>query len=231
LFFAGVWSVVAVLGPALCRFLRGVTLRGMADKIDEIHHFWFDDCLDNVEKIKRRFALWFSVCGEFDREVTAKFGADVACAAAGEYNSWAGTPRGALALILLLDQFPRNIYRGTGRAFAHDEKALAHCLAVSDGGGDKALGFIERVFLLMPLQHAEDAKIQRLSVERFARLREDAAPAFQEIADGNHEYALLHKKIIDQFGRFPHRNKILGRQSTAEEEEYLRESGESFGQG
>jgi len=204
---------------------------GMAEKIDEIHHFWFGGCLDSVEKIKERFALWFSVCEDFDREVTARFDLDVERAAAGEYDSWAGTPRGALALILLLDQFPRNIYRGTPRAFAHDEKALAYCLALSDSGGDLALSFIERVFALMPLQHAEDAEIQRLSVERFARLREDAGAPFQEIADGNHEYALLHKKIIHQFGRFPHRNKILQRESTAEEEEYLRESGESFGQG
>lgn len=203
----------------------------MAGKIDEIHHFWFGDCLDSVEKIKRRFALWFSVSAEFDREVTARFTDDVACAAAGEYDSWTDKPRGALALILLLDQFPRNIYRGTARAFAHDEKALAHCLALSDGGGDAALSFIERVFALMPLQHAEAHEIQRLSVERFARLREDAAPAFREIADGNHEYALLHKKIIDRFGRFPHRNKILQRVCTGAEEEYLRESGESFGQG
>jgi uncharacterized protein (DUF924 family) len=157
---------------------------------------------------------WFAVGGpELDERVRARFGALVAAARRGALDHWASSPRGRLALILVLDQFPRHVFRGTADAFASDLKAQALTREGIDAGMDEALTLAERQFFYLPLMHAEDREVQALSVERFTALR-DAAQATLG-------FALDHRDVVERFGRFPHRNAVLGRASSAEEQAYL----------
>jgi uncharacterized protein (DUF924 family) len=138
---------------------------------------------------------------------------------AGELDAWAAGARGALALVILLDQVPRNLSRGDPRAFAGDAKALAVTKDALGRGLDRELSQAERMFLHLPLEHCEDLRDQELCVELMGRLDEN--PKWRD-------YALRHRDIIKRFGRFPHRNAALGRESTAEEEAFLQEPGSSF---
>ena len=140
-------------------------------------------------------------------------------------------PRGRLALILLIDQFRRNIYRNTKEAFSKDKLALKLCVEGAMEKKDKGLAPIQKVFFYMPLQHTESAKVQAKSVELYNRLAESVSPTYQETFLVCAQFAELHKDIIDQFGRFPHRNKLLGRENTPEEDEYLAGDSPDFGQG
>ncbi len=149
------------------------------------------------------------------------FETDIARAVRGELDHWCATPRGQLALIVLLDQFSRNIYRGTARAFAQDRKALAVCRDGLEPGTDRALRPVERLFFYMPLQHAEDRDAQRRSVESFEGLLAEVAPLHRPLCQGFRDYAHRHRAVIERFGRFPHRNVILGRPSTPEELAFL----------
>ena len=148
----------------------------------------------------------------------------------GALDGWAGTPPGRLALVVLLDQMPRNIHRGSPGAFAHDAEAAAHCVAGIDSGQDRSLHPVERIFLYMPLQHAEDRGLQRRSVEQFESLAAEADEAWRDYFAENVRYARLHHDIVERFGRFPHRNRILGRESTEEERRYLADGAPTFGQ-
>jgi uncharacterized protein (DUF924 family) len=143
---------------------------------------------------------------------------------------WCASPRGRLALILLLDQLPRNLFRGQARAFATDAAACACTLAGIDVGHDRALAHVERSFFFLPLQHAEDLALQDLSVAMCQALAQDAPPELRTALDEGVEYAVLHRDLIARFGRFPHRNRVLGRSSTAAETQYLAEGGRRFGQ-
>jgi len=149
-------------------------------------------------------------------------------AASGELDDWASEPKSLLALILLTDQFPRNIYRESARAFAFDAKALAWCLEGMASGLHLALRPIQRVFFYLPLEHTESLAYQERSVRLFKKLLDsvsaDQKPAFASFFD----FAVHHRNIIARFGRFPHRNKILGRSSTPEELAFLAEPGSSF---
>jgi uncharacterized protein (DUF924 family) len=143
-------------------------------------------------------------------------------AARGELRSWASTPLAALALVVLLDQFPRNMFRGTARAFASDAMALAVAAIVVDRRFDAVLRPIERVFAYLPFEHAEDLGSQRRAVEMFATVEGG-------VLDGSYaDYARRHCEVIERFGRFPHRNEILGRVSTPEEIEFLKQPGSRF---
>jgi uncharacterized protein (DUF924 family) len=199
----------------------------MADpRADEILAFWFGGSPAD----RRR---WFGKDAAFDAEIRAKFAADVERAAAGELAAWANDPRGALALVILLDQFPRNLHRGSPAAFAHDATALAVARAAMTLGHDAALPPVERAFLYMPLMHAEDREVQRDCAAAFHRLADDAAAAGASADDTGYlrmaaDYADQHAAIVERFGRFPHRNAVLGRASTAEELAFLTEPGSSF---
>ncbi len=173
---------------------------------------------------------WFRKDAAFDAAIRARFGMAVEAVVdptvdANEdsgYADWTAHPRGALALILLLDQFTRNVFRDTPRAFAGDARALATAAAVVDAGMDHALDGYERWFLYMPFEHSEDAAMQQRSLALFARLRDDtglAAPL---------EWAAKHAAVVRRFGRYPHRNAILGRASTPEEVAFLAEPGSRF---
>ena len=161
--------------------------------------------------------------------VRERFGSEVQAAMAGERDAWAATPTGRLALVLLLDQLPRNLFRRQAAAFAGDARAQAQVQTALAAGEDEALPTIGRVFLYLPLTHAESLPLQDECVRRFERLRATAAPERHADLDNNLRYARLHRDIVARFGRFPHRNAALGRASTAEELEFLKD-GPRFGQ-
>jgi uncharacterized protein (DUF924 family) len=161
---------------------------------------------------------WFVKNEAFDREITERFGALHAEASAGKLDAWARTPEGTLALLILLDQFSRNMFRGTPSAFASDAKALDIAETAIAKGFAEALKSEERLFLYLPFEHQENAHAQARSLELISALGDPELT----------KYALAHKDIIDRFGRFPHRNAILGRRSTVEEKEFLEGPGSSF---
>ena len=199
--------------------------------VEEVLEFWFADSAESDEKFKQRMGTWFTNSDDFDQVVKERFESAVAVAASDEMAHLESDKRGVLALIIVLDQFPRNIYRGTPRAFAYDDKALGLTLKVLRTGIDESMDYLERTFAYMPLQHSEDLKIQDLSIDTFKKLADVAqSPAQVEMAVDSLEYSQLHRDIIQQFGRFPHRNEILGRTSTAKELEYLASDPETFGQ-
>jgi uncharacterized protein (DUF924 family) len=175
--------------------------------------------------------MWFGKDDVFDQQITTEFSNDVELASNGELEHWGHTPRGRLALILLLDQFRRNIYRNTKEAFAMDKVALKLCVEGAMQKKDHGLSPIQRVFFYMPLQHAESRRVQKKSREIYARLAENVSTTYRETFETVLQFAELHADIIDQFGRFPHRNVLLNRANTPEEDEYLATDAPSFGQG
>jgi uncharacterized protein (DUF924 family) len=189
---------------------------------------WFGDACTNPDALGPRSAFWFGPDKDRDRELKEVFGNCCQAALDGELNHWQSEPQSRLALILLLDQFPRNLFRGTPRAFAGDDRAAMLCLAGVAAAMDAKLDPVERVFFYMPLQHAEDVVAQKVSLELFFRLAEEQSerPEFMGFA----QFAKQHLDLIEQFGRFPHRNEVLGRPSTPEEKAYLDSGGERFGQ-
>jgi uncharacterized protein (DUF924 family) len=170
---------------------------------------------------------WFQKDDAFDREIEQRFGAEIEQALEGGLHHWdAEGPQSALARILVLDQFCRNVYRGTPLAFAGDHQALQASLDMIDAGEDRALGPYHRAFVYMPLEHAEHLAMQEQCVTLFTRLAE-MEPDSQGIA-GMLDYAKKHHAVIRRFGRFPHRNEILQRASTLAEEEFLKQPGSRF---
>jgi uncharacterized protein (DUF924 family) len=200
-------------------------------RIDEILAFWFKEQALSAPQIDRRMDIWFGEDPVFDEAIKAEFEDDIERASQGQLDYWADEPRGRLALILLIDQFRRNIHRGTAKAFSHDKLALKLCVEGAMEKKDKGLTPIQKVFFYMPLQHAESTKVQAKSVELFNKLAESVSPTYQETFLTVAQFAELHKDIIDQFGRFPHRNQLLDRKNTPEEDEYLAGDSPDFGQG
>lgn len=206
------------------------------DEALEVRWFWFGRLPLEPEGVNARLALWFGVGASAEEQrrtdelVRSRFGPLVERAAAGELAAWADSPRRRLSLILLLDQFPRHLCRGTERAFATDREALALTLSGMQSAADAALAPVERIFFYMPLQHAELRAAQEESVAAYRRLLNEAPEDLKAMFTSALESAELHHSIVARFGRFPHRNRILGRASTADEEAYLREGHESFGQ-
>lgn len=192
---------------------------------------WFDVDATDAESLKARNKSWFASTPDQDAALAARYGDLARDAAAGLLDAEAATPRGRLALIILLDQFPRNLHRGTQAAFAGDPKALRHCLDGVREGMPAALEPLERIFFCMPMQHSESREIQALSVETFEQLAHTPAPTpLAAVLEGVADYARMHRDIVERFGRFPHRNRVLGRESTEEELEFLASGGPSFGQ-
>ena len=167
---------------------------------------------------------WFAQDVEFDAAIRQRFGKAMETALEGGLESWENTPRGRLALILLLDQFTRNLGRHTAAAFAGDERARRLALEMVDQHVDQTLTADQRIFVYLPFEHGESASWQKLSLESYARLLPDAGPDYRRYL----EFAQKHAVIIERFGRYPHRNKALGRESTAEETDFLRGPDSSF---
>ena len=200
-------------------------------RIETVLSFWFKEQELTAPQIDQRMEMWFSEDPVFDKEIVSEFMDDIDAASAGKLNHWAAEPKGRLALIILIDQFRRNIYRNTAKAFSKDKLALKLCVEGAMEEKDRSLTPIQRVFFYMPLQHAESRKVQAKSVALYNRLAELVSPTYRETFLTVVQFAELHKDIIDQFGRFPHRNKLLGRENTAEESEYLAGDSPDFGQG
>lgn len=177
--------------------------------------FWFGDGAAARDE-------WFRKDPAFDDAIRERFGAAVEAALGGAFAAWTEAPRGALALVLLLDQFTRNIQRDTARMFAGDARALAVAESAVAAGFDRPLGPRERWFLYMPFEHAEDAAAQMRSVALFTRLADETG------LRSPLEWAVKHAVVIGRFGRYPHRNALLGRASTPEEIAFLAEPGSRF---
>ena len=200
-------------------------------RIDAVITFWFRDQELSAPQIDNRLDLWFGSDPAFDHEIKELFAVDVENASEGKLDHWAKEPRGRLALILLLDQFRRNIYRDTPAAFEKDTVALKLCVEGAMQKKDRGLTPIQRAFFYMPLQHAESRKVQAKSVELFSKLANAVSATYQETFLTMAQFAELHRDIIDRFGRFPHRNKLLGRDNTPDEEVFLAGESPDFGQG
>jgi uncharacterized protein (DUF924 family) len=171
---------------------------------------------------------WWKKDDAFDAAIRASFGALWEAACRGERDAWRTTDEGTLALVIVLDQFSRNLCRDDPGAWEQDAYALQIASDAIDGGLDRRLGHFERSFLYMPLMHAEDRAVQERSIACFETLVALAPEALREGAAGNLRFAHMHKDIVDRFGRYPHRNAILGRESTAEEIAFLEQPGSSF---
>lgn len=171
---------------------------------------------------------WYMKDDAFDREIEARFGTALELGARGALDGWKATPRGRLALVILLDQFSRNVYRNQPRAFAQDARACSSALEAIAAGDERELTIVERSFLYMPLMHAEDVDLQHECVAKFERLRDDAPADLRKFVENGLDYAHRHADIIERFGRFPHRNAILGRTSKADELAFLEQPGSSF---
>jgi uncharacterized protein (DUF924 family) len=202
------------------------------DEARAVREFWFGEAPLTAATLKARMSFWFGAAGaQQDEEIRGRFGALVERAAAGELAGWADGSRGRLSLILLLDQFPRNLFRGTARAFAYDDQALALTLSGMQSAADGALDVVERLFFYLPLEHAESLEAQDESVAACRRLLGEVPRELQSVFESTLRSAEQHRSIIERFGRFPHRNRVLERTSTDAEEQWLREGGGAgFGQ-
>jgi uncharacterized protein (DUF924 family) len=190
--------------------------------------FWFGTNKDDAALAAERAKLWWIKSDETDSVIRARFEEVARKAARGELDTWAESPQGRLALIILTDQFPRNMFRNTPEAFAFDALARAWCKEGLRNNVHLALRPIERVFFYLPLEHSESLDDQEQSVALFRELVDGVGNESREVFAGFLDYALRHREVIARFGRFPHRNRILGRESTVEEIAFLKEPGSSF---
>jgi len=195
---------------------------------DTIHGFWFGSNKDDAAVAAECASLWWSKSPDTDAEIKERFERWVRDAAGGALEDWASTPTGRLSLILLTDQFPRNIYRDTPGAFELDSLSRAWCVGGLSNGADRLLRPIERVFFYLPLEHSESLRDQDRCVELFRELAREVAPGWRATFDGFLDFAVQHRAIIERFGRFPHRNSVLGRASAPEELAFLEQPGSSF---
>lgn len=200
----------------------------------EVLDFWFGPRPYTSEATSRRMRLWFGdpaapeLQPQTDETLRLRFGPLASAAARGACDAWESSPRRRLALILLLDQFPRNIRRGEAQAYAQDRRALELAVGGMQLGADAALDPVERIFFYMPMQHAESREVQEESVAAFRRLATEAPPELGELFANTARHAEQHRAIIERFGRFPHRNAALGRASTPEESAWLGAEGAGF---
>ena len=191
----------------------------MPTRSQDILEFWFDPA---------HAAHWFAADAAFDAQIRERFGSATKEAGQGRLDDWTASPDSWLALLILLDQFPRNLYRGNGSAWAADGKAQRLALSGLDNDFDQSLPPLQRVFAYLPLEHAEDMGLQQRSVVLFEALLAAAPPGEGARYAGFLDYARRHREVIARFGRFPHRNAGLGRASTSDERLYLAQPGAGF---
>ena len=201
-----------------------------SERISQVLNFWFGDLRENELPSEEKQKTWWMKSGEFDRLVEEKFGDLVTLAENGALSSWLETPLGTLAFIIVVDQFPRNIHRDGPGAFSRDALALRACRGGIEKGFDRGLHPVHRVFFYLPLMHSEDPETQRLSVKTYSGLEKEyeREPEIRKSIACSADFAARHSDIIKRFGRYPHRNAALGRESTPEEVEFLKEPGSSF---
>ncbi|MEM9694946.1 MAG: DUF924 family protein [Myxococcota bacterium] len=194
---------------------------------DDVLHFWLGELDESGRASEQRSERWWRKSDEFDRECLVRFESTRDAALAGELERWLDSTRGRLAFAILLDQLSRNMYRNTARMYEADARAVEVVLEAIDAGLDKTLGFHERYFLYMPLMHAEDIALQERCIALFHTLGADF-PECEQAAQKAVGFAEQHRDIVARFGRFPHRNKILGREDTREERVFLKQPNSGF---
>jgi uncharacterized protein (DUF924 family) len=197
---------------------------------DELLAYWFEDATMDPSRAERRRRFWFAPDPEVDASITRRFSNLAARAARGELDAWEAEPRSCLALILLLDQLPRSLHRGSAAAFAQDARALEVAARGVSRGHLRSLEPLEQVFFLMPFEHSEEREVQHQCLRHFDGILAGAPETWLATLEDFRGYAAGHAEIVERFGRFPHRNPILGRPSTPAEREYLESGGERFGQ-
>ena len=197
-------------------------------RIAQVLEFWLGAAQPTDASALTRQSMWFTKSDALDAEIRSRFGAWVEAARAGRLDGWAETAHGRLALVVLLDQFSRNAWRGQPEGFAGDAQALVLALQALENGHWEAVPPLAQFFLAMPVEHAEDPTMQARSVALFTQLAAQATPATQPVLRSALEFAHQHQKVIARFGRFPHRNAALGRDSTAEEKAFVAQPGTSF---
>ncbi|WP_431097311.1 DUF924 family protein [Polaromonas aquatica] len=195
----------------------------------EVLDFWLGDGVEKEWPTQDLGKRWFGGGAELDADIRARFGNEVTTAVNGGLQDWDQPPLHRLALVILLDQFTRNVFRGQGKAFAGDARAQQLVLEALAAGDDLRLPWAGRIFMYMPLMHAENLTLQDECVARFTRLQADAPASLKQRFQGNLDFAHQHRDIIARFGRFPYRNASLGRTDTAEEADFLLK-GPRFGQ-
>ncbi|MEM6599092.1 MAG: DUF924 family protein [Cyanobacteria bacterium P01_C01_bin.69] len=192
---------------------------------NDIIAFWFGQPADPDYGRYRK--AWFIKDADFDADIRQHFLSDVEKAANGDYNDWQAGDSSAVALLLLLDQFPRNLYRGDPRSFATDSKALSVARGLVDSGRHLEMILAHRFFVYVPFEHSEEMANQDRCVALMRSLNQEF-PNLEKGLAGGLDYAIRHRDIIERFGRFPHRNEILGRESTPEEQVFLQQPGSRF---
>lgn len=195
---------------------------------DAILDFWLGTDFPSPAAIAAGTARWFARNDALDAEIRERFGAMMEAGIRGDYDAALETPQDRLALLILLDQFPRNSYRGTAQAFAGDPRALTLALEGIRLGEDQALHPVARLFCYLPLEHSEDLAMQERCVTLFERLHDGTDRQYGSSYEQWLDYAIKHHDVIARFGRFPHRNFVLGRASSAEEQDYLAQPGAGF---
>ena len=196
--------------------------------------FWFGPRPYTAAGVQQHSRIWFGepnapeLIPQTDELIRERYGGLVLAAEQGELATWESSPRRRLALILLLDQFSRNIYRGSAQAYAQDLQALSLTVSGMQLGADATLDPVERLFFYMPLMHAESLDVQEESVAAFRRLLQEAPADLRPTFQSHLDYAVSHRDTIERFGRFPGRNQILGRDSTPDELEWLAHEGRDF---
>jgi uncharacterized protein (DUF924 family) len=189
----------------------------------EVLAFWFGEPPKDAEELKTKLRRWFGGGPTLDAEIKREFGAEIDAAVEGKLDAWLAEPKGWLALLVLLDQFTRNAYRGDPKTHAGDARAVKLTLDALEAGRLHALSIQERHFALMPLLHAEDSACQARYREEYAKLMKDVPEPLRHLYSSGQEQGEKYGEIIRRFGRFPHRNALLGRKSTPEEEEFLKD--------
>lgn len=195
----------------------------METRPKDVLDYWFDEPAATPAELAKKMKRWFRGGPSFDAEIVQRFGADVERAVAGGLEEWLAEPKGWLALVILLDQLTRNVFRGDAKTYAGDARAQKLAREALDGGKHAALSIEERNFALMPFVHAEDLALQERAVVEIAKLVADAPEELRPIFAMGVEQSRKYRDIIARFGRFPHRNQIFGRTTTAAEMEFLRE--------
>jgi len=200
----------------------------MSDRIDEVLDFWFGELNELGCSSPEHRKRWWTKSDAFDEVIRSQFLGDYEAIVAGDREAWRNTARGALAFIIVLDQFSRNMFRGTPKMFEADELARDVCCEGIDAGFDTELSFDERVFFYLPLEHSEEITNHQQCIDLFDALIDCCPEPLEADAKNYLDFAQRHKAIIDRFGRYPHRNETLGRPSTPEEMEFLKEPNSSF---
>jgi uncharacterized protein (DUF924 family) len=200
-----------------------IDLPNLGASAQDVLDFWFSDGLRCDWPSTDHQPLWFGGGAEQDETIRRRFGALVESALNGGLAEWERTPLARLALLIVLDQFSRNVYRSQARAFAGDARAQLLVLTALAAGEDTRQARVGCVFLYMPLMHAEDLALQERCVACFTALHSHSPPALREKLASNLHFAIEHRDTIQRFGRFPHRNAVLGRESSAEEEAFLKD--------